>query len=76
MGHMQRKEYDLAATCYTQALHLSSAGPQSHVYYSNRITALISLQQFEHAILDSERALALQPNYSNAMLVLDWPKFY
>ncbi|KAL7574680.1 hypothetical protein ACA910_003023 [Epithemia clementina (nom. ined.)] len=64
MGHMQHKEYDLAATCYTQALHLSSAGPQLHVYYSNRVTAFVSLRQFEHAILDSERALALQPNYS------------
>jgi len=65
-AHMQHKEYEQAAQCYTQALQLSPAGPQSHVYFSNRAAALVSLRQFEKAILDSERSLSLQPSYAKA----------
>jgi len=64
--HMQNKEYEQAATAYTQALKLSPDGPNSHVYYSNRAAALVSRKQFHEAIRDSERALALQPEYAKA----------
>lgn len=63
---MQRKEYDKAADCYTQALQLSPHGPYSHVYYSNRAAALVSMKQFQEAVLDSERSLALKPDYGKA----------
>lgn len=64
--YMQRKQYQKAADAYTAALKMSPSGPQSHVYYSNRAAALVSLKQFEKAILDSERSLALQPEYGKA----------
>ena len=64
--HMQKKEYQAAADCYTAALKLSPAGPQSHVYFSNRAAALVSLRKFHDAILDSERSLSLKPDYGKA----------
>ena len=64
--YMQKKEYQAAADCYTSALKLSPAGPQSHVYFSNRAAALVSLRKFHEAILDSERSLSLKPDYGKA----------
>ena len=64
--HMQRKEYREAAQCYTSALKLCPDGPNSHVYFSNRAAAWVSMKQFQEAILDSERSLALRPDYSKA----------
>jgi len=63
---MQKKDYDAALDCYTQALRLCPRGPQSHVYFSNRAAALLSKKMFEEAIFDSERALALSPTYGKA----------
>mmetsp|Transcript_9599 Transcript_9599/g.28658 ORF Transcript_9599/g.28658 Transcript_9599/m.28658 type:complete len:742 (+) Transcript_9599:252-2477(+) len=65
-SHMQKKHYDEALECYTQALRLSPSGPLSHVYFSNRAAALLSMKMFDQAILDSERALALAPTYGKA----------
>lgn len=65
-AHMQRKEYQAATDCYTAALKLSPAGPQSHVYFSNRAAASVSLRKFHEAILDSERSLSLKPDYGKA----------
>jgi len=65
-AHMQKKEYDDALDCYTQALRLCPNGPQSHVYFSNRAAALLSMKMFDQAILDSERALSLAPTYGKA----------
>jgi tetratricopeptide (TPR) repeat protein len=56
--HMQNKEYQAAAQCYTAALKLCPAGVYSHVYYRNRAAALVSMKQFQEAIHDSESALA------------------
>jgi tetratricopeptide (TPR) repeat protein len=65
-AHMQKKDYEAASECYTQALRISPSGPQSHVYFSNRAAALLSMKKFDLAILDSERALALKPTYGKA----------
>lgn len=65
-AHMQKKDYDAALECYSQALRLCPRGPQSHVYFSNRAAALLSMKMFEEAILDSERALTLAPTYGKA----------
>ena len=65
-SHMQRKEYGEAAEAYTAALSLSPNGPQTHVYYSNRAAALLSMKRFDEAIADSERSLALKPDYGKA----------
>ena len=63
---MLEKDYQGAADAYTAALKLSPAGPQSHVYFSNRAAALLSMKKFDEAILDSERSLALKPDYGKA----------
>jgi tetratricopeptide (TPR) repeat protein len=65
-SHMQKKEYELAADAYTKALQLSPTGPHSHVYYSNRAAALVSMKRFTEAVQDSERSLALKPDYGKA----------
>jgi len=63
---MQKKKYKAALECYTQSLKLCPSGPQSHVYFSNRAAALLSMKMFDQAILDSERALSLAPTYGKA----------
>ena len=63
---MQNKEFAGAIESYTAALRLSPAGPNSHVYFSNRAAALVSQKQYHEAILDSERSLALKPDYGKA----------
>ncbi len=65
-AHMQKKEYEAALECYTQALRMCPTGPHSHVYFSNRAAALLSMKMFEEAIVDSERALSLAPTYGKA----------
>lgn len=64
--HMQVKDYSKAVESYTQALRLLPTGPQSHVYFSNRAAAYLSLKKFKEAIEDSERSLALKPDYGKA----------
>jgi tetratricopeptide (TPR) repeat protein len=64
--HMQQREFELAADCYTKAIQLCPSGPTSHVYYSNRAAALVSIRQFHLAIADSHRSLALRPDYGKA----------
>jgi tetratricopeptide (TPR) repeat protein len=63
---MQRKKYEKAKSYYTQALELAPAGPTSHVYFSNRAAALLSMRNFNEAVWDAERSIALNPNYSKA----------
>lgn len=63
---MQKKLYPQAVEAYTQALKISPNGPHSHVYFSNRAAALLSMKQFGDAIVDSERSLALKPDYGKA----------
>ena len=65
-AYMQKKQYDSALECYTQALRICPTGPQSHVYFSNRAAALLSMKKFKEAIIDSERALSLAPTYGKA----------
>jgi len=63
---MQAKNYKKAVESYTAALQILPAGPSSHVYYSNRAAALLSLKKYYDAIDDSERSLALKPQYGKA----------
>jgi len=65
-AHMQKKEYEAALECYTDALRICPTGPHSHVYFSNRAAAFLSMKMFEEAIVDSERALSLAPTYGKA----------
>ena len=64
--HMQAKAYKKAVESYTSALAVLPSGPTSHVYFCNRAAAFLSLKQYYEAINDSERSLALKPDYGKA----------
>ena len=74
-AHMQKKEYEEAAEAYTSALKLCPNGPHSHVYFSNRSASYLSMKRFEEAIRDSERSLALKPDYAKAHARLGLAQF-
>ena len=63
---MQQKKYEQAKNYYTKALELAPSGPTSHVYYSNRSAALLSMRNFTEAVWDAERSIALKPDYAKA----------
>lgn len=63
---MQQKQFEQALEAYTAALQQSPAGCNSHVYYSNRAAAYLSLNNYELSIRDSQRALSLKPEYAKA----------
>ncbi|KAL7550220.1 hypothetical protein ACHAWF_013470 [Thalassiosira exigua] len=63
---MQKRSFRAALMAYAAALELAPAGPNSHVYYSNRSAAHLSLDQHEKAIEDGEKAVALRPGYAKA----------
>ena len=73
---MTGKDYDLAVQFYTEAIALSSTGPNSHVYYSNRAAAYCSQSRYANAISDCEAALKLVPDYSKAAARLGLANFY
>ena len=56
---MQQKLFQNALDAYTLALNLTPAGPKSHVFYSNRSAAYLSLNMNNHSIRDCERSIAL-----------------
>ncbi len=62
-----QKDYKLAVQMYTEALDLSPAGPNSHVYYSNRAAAYCYMNDYKSAISDCEASIALEPNYAKAV---------
>ena len=63
---MQKKQFSQALELYTKALTISPAGPNSHVYYSNRSAAHLSLGEVERSIQDSQSALTIRPDYTKA----------
>ena len=73
---MARKEYMKAIGLYSKALRLAPAGPQSHVYFSNRAAALCYLERYEEAELDAERALALHPEFGKAHARLGLSRYF
>ena len=73
---MARKEYENAIKCYSKALRIAPAGPSSHVFFSNRAAALCYLERYEEAELDSERSLALKPEYGKAHARLGLSRYF
>ena len=63
---MQMKQFEQALKSYSAALELSPAGPNSHVYFSNRSAAYLSLNDHARSIRDSESSLELCPEYAKA----------
>ena len=64
--HMASQSYEEAFQAYSEAIRLSPTGPQSHVFYSNRAAASLSLKQYSRAVDDAQRAIALQPTFGKA----------
>jgi small glutamine-rich tetratricopeptide repeat-containing protein alpha len=61
---------------YTEALDLSPAGPNAHVYYSNRAAAHCHVKDYKSAISDCEASLAMEPNYVKAVSRLGLANFF
>jgi tetratricopeptide (TPR) repeat protein len=72
---MQQKKYGQARDYYTRALELAPMGPTSHVYYSNRAAALLSMRNFTEAVWDAERSIHLKPDYPKAHARLGLARF-
>lgn len=72
---MQEKKYAQARDYYTEALEVAPSGPTSHVYYSNRAAALLSMRNFTEAVWDAERSINLKPKYAKAHARLGLAKF-
>jgi small glutamine-rich tetratricopeptide repeat-containing protein alpha len=60
------KKFEESIDAYSDAIKASSAGPNSHVYYSNRAAAYSQLCQYEEACADAESAVRLNSKYSKA----------
>jgi len=60
------KNYEEAVKCYTEALALSSDGPNSHVYHSNRAAAYCYLTKYQEAVDDCEICIGMCPDYVKA----------
>ena len=73
---MAQREYQVALDAYSQAIHLSPSGSQSHVYYSNRAAALCYLERYAEAASDSEQSLTLNPTYGKAHARLGLSRFF
>ena len=65
-AYMQKKQFDEALQSYTAALELCPDAPNSHVYYSNRSAAHLSLNDHVNSIRDSYSSLQLCPGYTKA----------
>lgn len=73
---MTAKDYDLAVQFYTEAIELSRAGPNSHIYFSNRAAAYCSLKKWNDAIKDCKDSLQLVPDFTKAVARLGLANFY
>jgi len=65
-SHMSKKEYRQALLQYNAAISSSPAGPNSHVYYSNRAAAYCYLAEYNLASDDCRSAIVLHPTYEKA----------
>lgn len=63
---MQQRKYEKAKYYYTRALELVPTGPSSHIYFTNRAAAWLSMRNFPEAIWDAERSTTLKPDYAKA----------
>ena len=70
------KNYDEAVRCYTEALSLSSDGPNSHVYYSNRAAAYCHQNKYQEAVDDCESCISMSPDYVKAHSRLGLANFF
>jgi len=70
------KDYDGAIAAYSEALSLSSDGPNSHVYYSNRAAAYCYQNKYQESVQDCLASVALAPDYVKAYSRLGLSYFF
>lgn len=75
-AHVTKKDYRAAVASYTEALQLSPAGQNSHIYFTNRAAAHCYLRNYESAIADCEAAIKLDPFYVKAYSRLGLAHFF
>jgi tetratricopeptide (TPR) repeat protein len=75
-AHMSNKEYEEALEKYSQAITISPAGPNSHVYYSNRAAAYCYLGQYDAAADDCMTSIEIKPDYEKAHARLGLSMFF
>jgi small glutamine-rich tetratricopeptide repeat-containing protein alpha len=63
---LEQREYERAVESYTKAINASPAGPNSHIYYSNRAAAYQHLKNYEAALEDCAVSTSLKPDFSKA----------
>lgn len=63
---MKSRDFASAIETYTAAINLAPAGPNSHVYYSNRSAAYLSLNSVDESVRDGLASTALRPTYAKA----------
>lgn len=70
--HYAAKRYAEAIACYTDAIRASPRTPDQDgaraIYYSNRAACYLSLESWEDALYDCDRALELKPGYVKALM--------
>lgn len=70
------KDYEEAIRLYTEALSLTSDGPNSHVYHSNRAAAYCHMNKYQEAVDDCEACLSMCPDYVKAYSRLGLANFF
>jgi small glutamine-rich tetratricopeptide repeat-containing protein alpha len=70
------KDYQAAVDYYGEALKLSSEGPSSHVYFSNRAAAYCHLNKYKEAVDDCLSSVTLSPDYVKAYSRLGLSYFF
>ena len=70
------KDFAGAIEHYTKAIDLSPAGPNSHVYYSNRAAAHCHTSDYKSAINDCETSIAIEPTYVKALARLGLANYF
>lgn len=70
------KDFDGAIAAYTEALTLSTDGPNSHVYYSNRAAAYCYQNKYQESVNDCLSSVSLAPDYVKAYSRLGLSYFF
>jgi tetratricopeptide (TPR) repeat protein len=73
---MAQQKYEDAYESYSRAIEVSSSQPaaaghhgrhpESHVFFSNRAAACLSLKRYSDAVVDAQQSIAFQPTFSKA----------
>ena len=73
--NVEGEDFKGAIDAYNKAIELNLSGPNLYWAYYNRGTAKISLGQIKEAIDDYDKAIRLNPSFSEAYNNRGWEKF-